>query len=235
MDLKYFKRIATFAIMSLVVVALAGCGGSGKKADKNSNKNADVNSQGLDANGCKPAQRPKSKTVKLSKPTNKLDPSKTHTVTFETNCGSFTVKLDAKKNPKTAASVAYLAREGVYDNTWFHRIITDFVAQGGDPLGNGKGDAGYKVTEKPRGKYKMNTMAMAKGGNEPAGTSGSQFYIVIGKQGTTLPADYAIAGRVVKGADTLQRIAGYAAAGADQTGTPTGTAVVLKATYKASK
>lgn len=229
MNLSHFNRIAVLALTPLVVVALAGCGGSGKSAS-----GTNVNSQGLDANGCKPAQQPKPKTVKLGKPTKTLDPAKAHTVTFLTNCGSFIVKLDAKNNPKTAASVAYLAEQGAYNNTWFHRIIADFVAQGGDPGGDGTGDAGYKVTEKPSGKYQIGTMAMAKAGQEPAGTSGSQFYIVIGQQGTTLPSDYAIAGKVDSGDGTIQRIAGYAAGSTDQSGAPTGVALVTKATYSVS-
>lgn len=213
--------------LALIFVA-AGCGDD--KAESGST--ADVNSEGLDAAGCTPAEQPEPKEVDLKKPTEKLDPDKTYTAVFETNCGSFSVELDVKNNPVTAGSFAHLVEEGVYDDTWFHRIITDFVIQGGDPSGDGTGGVGYTVEEKPDGAYEVGTVAMAKTGQDPAGTSGSQFYIVIGQQGASLPPDYAIAGKVVDGQDTTQRIASYASATGDQAGTPTGVAVVEKATLE---
>ncbi|MFY9487124.1 MAG: peptidylprolyl isomerase [Solirubrobacterales bacterium] len=226
MDSKVLKQVlVVLAVLSLALF-VAACG------DDQDSGGADVNSQGLDSNGCKPAEQPEPKQVKLEKPTKKLDASKKHFVDFATNCGNFTVELDVKNNPKTAASFAHLAEEGVYDNTWFHRIVADFVIQGGDPKGDGTGDAGYKVTEKPTGKYKLGTVSMAKGGDEPAGTSGSQFYVVTGQQGVQLPPDYAIAGRVTEGRDTTTIIAGYVGGATDQTGTPTGAAVVSKATLR---
>lgn len=218
----------------LVLVALAlsfvavGCGDD----KKSGGESADVNSEGLDASGCKPAEQPEPKEASPGKPTKKLDPDKTYTVTFETNCGDIEIELDVKDNPKTAASFAHLVEEGVYENTWFHRIVPDFVIQGGDPSGNGSGGVDYSVTEEPTGKYDVGTVAMAKTGEEPAGTSGSQFYIVIGQQGTTLPPDYAIAGKVVGGDSTSQRIASYAgtATAPGQEAPPTGAAVISKAT-----
>lgn len=228
MNRKYFSKLFV-ALVALALISIAsGCG----ESKKETGSTVETNSEGLDINGCKPAERPGKKTVKLNKPTKKLDSSKTYLATFSTNCGEFTMKLDVKHNPKTAASMAYMVEEGVYDKTWFHRIITDFVAQGGDPIGTGTGDAGFNIIEKPTGKYKNNTVAMAKGGDEPPGTSGSQFYIVIGQQGSTLPSEYAIAGTIVEGEDTVQRIAGYAATADDQSGTPTGAAVISQATLE---
>lgn len=225
------NRLSTFLIALLVftlAVAVVGCGDEKSSGE---NESADVNSEGLDAAGCTPAEQPAPKTVKVKKPSGKLDTGKKHLATFETNCGEFTIELDAKNNPKTAASFANLVEEGVYDDTWFHRIITDFVIQGGDPKGDGTGGIDYTVEEKPDGAYEIGTVAMAKTGQDPAGTSGSQFYIVIGQQGASLPPDYAIAGKVVSGQDTVTRISQYAAApGAGQTGTPTGVALVSKAT-----
>lgn len=106
------------------------------------------------------------------------------------------------------------------------------MIQGGDPKGDGTGGVDYTVREKPSGAYEIGTVAMAKTGQDPAGTSGSQFYIVIGEQGTSLPPDYAIAGKVVSGQDTLDRIALYAAGPEDQSGTATGVALVSKATLR---
>lgn len=225
------NRIGSLLVVLLALAltfVVAGCGD-----DKGSSgESADVNSEGLDASGCKPAEKPAPKEATPGKPTEKLDPDKTYTVTFQTNCGDIAIQLDVKNNPKTAASFAHLVEEGVYEDTWFHRIVPDFVIQGGDPSGNGTGGVDYSVTEEPTGKYDIGTVAMAKTGNEPAGTSGSQFYIVIGQQGTTLPPDYAIAGKVVDGDDTTQRIASYAGAtgGTGQEAPPTGAAVIEKAT-----
>lgn len=228
MNRKYLSKLLVALIAVALIAIVTGCGDSKKE----SGSTVETNSEGLDINGCKPAERPATKKLALKAPDEKLDRSKTYLAIFSTNCGEFTIELDAKNNPKTAASMAHMVDEGAYDKTWFHRIITDFVIQGGDPLGEGTGDAGYKVTEKPTGKYQINTVAMAKGGDEPPGTSGSQFYVVIGQQGTALPSDYAIAGTVVKGEDTIKRIAGYASAAGDQAGTPTGVAVVTKATLE---
>lgn len=215
------KAALTALVATLLVAGVAGCG--------DDESGANVNSQGLDANGCKPAERPPAKDVQLAGPKRKLDRAKTYVAVFKTNCGDFSVTLDVKRNPRTAASVAYLVENGVYDNTWFHRIVPDFVIQGGDPRGDGTGDAGYKVTERPKGDYQLNTVAMAKGGDEAPGTSGSQFYIVTGASGTTLPPDYAIAGKVTEGEDTLRSIAGYAGAPGDQSGTPSGVALIYEA------
>lgn len=229
MNTGIFIRPAAIATTLLVAASLAGCGDG-----KDKSKKVDVNSQGLDVSGCKPADPPKPKSVDLPAPTKRLDPSKTHKVTFKTNCGDFTVKLEVKKSPKTSASVAYLVENGVYDNTWFHRIIRFNIVQGGDPSGNGKGDAGYKVVERPRGAYEIGTMAMAKAGNEAIGTSGSQFFIVAGQSGTMLNIDYAIAGSVVDGEDTIERIGSYGPPGGDQSGKPISAAVISKAIYEES-
>ncbi|MFY9264668.1 MAG: peptidylprolyl isomerase [Solirubrobacterales bacterium] len=224
---KSFKQVVTVVIALAAALFVVACGDN-----SDSDSNANVNSQGLDVNGCKPAKRPPAKTVSLKKPKKALDPAKDYFVDFKTNCGDFTVKLDVENNPKTAASFAQLATAGVYDDTWFHRIVADFVIQGGDPAGTGTGDAGYKVVERPRGKYKIGTVAMAKAGNEPPGSSGSQFYVVTGQQGVSLPPEYAIAGRVTDGDETVQIIAGYAGGATGEAGKPSGAAVVKKAVLR---
>jgi cyclophilin family peptidyl-prolyl cis-trans isomerase len=101
-----------------------------------------------------------------------------------------------------------LAEEGFYDELTFHRIVPEFVIQGGDPEGTGSGGAGYQVVEAPPAnlKYTLGTVAMAKTETDPSGTAGSQFYIVSGPQGETLPAEYALAGHVTKGLDVVEAI-----------------------------
>lgn len=226
MNLWGSKNVAVLLLLAAFALAIAGCGGD-KKGDGASEETSL-------ANGCQQVEQPDPKDVQLDKPTKKLSADKTYTIVFKTSCGDFTVELDQKNNPKTAASFNHIASEGGYDGTWFHRIIPDFVIQGGDPLGTGTGDVGYRVTEKPDGTYKTGTIAMAKGGDEPAGTSSSQFFVIIGAQGEALPPDYAIAGTVVEGMETVMKIAEFGDPNdATGTGTPTGTALIESATPSA--
>jgi len=195
-------------IALLAVLVFAGCGdddsdsaGSGGVADKT--ETAAQNDQECAQVKAPPAQPDGG----AEKPHLKLDPAKTSTVTFETSCGDFTVKLDAKGAPNTAASFASLARSGFYDDTIFHRIVPGFVIQGGDPTGTGMGGPGYKTVDKPpsTATYTQGVVSMAKTGAEKPGTSGSQFYVVTA-QDAGLPPEYAIVGKVTSGMDTVMRI-----------------------------
>ena len=126
---------------------------------------------------------------------------------FETSCGSFTVDLDTERAPDAAASLVALARDGFFDDTIFHRIVPDFVIQGGDPTQTGSGGPGYSTVDAPPAgsKYVKGVMAMAKTAVEAPGTSGSQFFVVTGDD-VGLPAEYAIVGEVSQGIDTVERI-----------------------------
>jgi cyclophilin family peptidyl-prolyl cis-trans isomerase len=160
------------------------------------------------ASGCKQVSAPKPKPDGgAKKPTQPLDASKAWTLTFKTNCGAFTVKLDLKSAPKASASMVSLAKAGFFKNTIFHRIVPGFVIQGGDPTGKGTGGPGYSTRDKPpaNAAYTKGVVAMAKSGQEPAGTAGSQFYVVTGAD-AGLPPDYAIIGKVVKGLPVVERI-----------------------------
>src|SRR5262249_19447910 len=114
-------------------------------------------------------------------PAMQIDPSKTYTATISTSCGDITVALDAKAAPKGVNNFVYLAKNHFYDGLTWHRVVKDFVIQGGDPKGDGTGGPGYSVvTELPAGGYKLGTLAWAKAGNDPAGAAGSQFFVVTG-------------------------------------------------------
>ena len=129
------------------------------------------------------------------------------TAVVETSCGSFDIALDTERAPKTANSFAYLAEEGFYDDLTFHRIVPEFVIQGGDPAGTGAGGPGYNVVEKPPANlaYTKGVVAMAKTSAEPPGTSGSQFYVVTGAD-AGLPPEYALVGKVSEGLDVVELI-----------------------------
>ena len=142
-----------------------------------------------------------------SQPTKPLDASKVYDVTFETNCGSFTVLLDVKTSPKTSASFVSLVQHKFFDGTVFHRIVPGFVIQGGDPTATGGGGPGYLTVDKPpkNAKYTHGVVAMAKTPTQPFGTSGSQFFVVTAPD-AHLPPQYAILGRVTKGLGVVDRI-----------------------------
>lgn len=166
----------------------------------------------------------------LDPPTQVLNEGEPASVVMETSEGSFTIELDTAAAPKTTNAFAYLTEEGFYDGLGFHRIVPDFVIQGGDPKGDGSGDPGFKTVEKPPSdlKYEPGVVAMAKSGNEAPGTSGSQFFVVTGAGGASLPPEYALVGRVTQGFDVAEAIGSLG--GPDER--PTKTVVIEKATLE---
>jgi len=143
-----------------------------------------------------------------------IDQNKTYIATIKTNMGDMKVQLDAKNAPITVNSFVFLAREKFYDGVIFHRIIKDFVIQGGDPLGTGMGGPGYKFADEPvKGAYEVGSIAMANSG---ANTNGSQFFIIDGAQGAALPAKYNLFGKTIEGIDVVHKIAGITTAAGDR-------------------
>jgi cyclophilin family peptidyl-prolyl cis-trans isomerase len=140
-------------------------------------------------------------------PSASLPSGKTYALTFDTNCGSFTVTLDTETAPNTSTSLVALAREGYFDNTIFHRIVPGFVIQGGDPTQEGSGGPGYSTVDVPPSDaaYTKGVVAMAKTGAEAPGTAGSQFFVVTADD-AQLPPDYAIVGEVTEGLDVVELI-----------------------------
>ena len=158
--------------------------------------------------GCEAAEEPEPKGEgNLKNPKERLDPAKTYVATVSTNCGDFEITLDSKRAPKTGGSFKALADEGFFDGTTFHRIVSGFVIQGGDPKGDGTGGPGYSVVEAPPQDlvYEKGIVAMAKTGAEAAGTSGSQFFVVTAED-AGLPPDYALLGKVTAGQDVVDKI-----------------------------
>ena len=106
-----------------------------------------------------------------------IDADKKYSATIETTRGSIVCDLFAKEAPMTVNNFVFLAKEGFYDGTVFHRVIGDFMVQGGDPTGTGRGGPGYKFADEFKGnsnKHKVGTLSMANAG---PGTNGSQFFI----------------------------------------------------------
>ena len=180
---------------------MAGCGGDDDDDGGSEAPEAEHRGRGRRPAAASRSTRPSpSRTAARSAPKAGLDPDKTYDVELRTNCGSFTVRLDQKTSPKTAASFVALARDGFFDGTVFHRIVPDFVIQGGDPTGSGTGGPGYSTRDAPPddATYTRGVVAMAKTEAEPAGTAGSQFYVVTGAD-AGLPPDYASSARWSRG------------------------------------
>jgi peptidyl-prolyl cis-trans isomerase B (cyclophilin B) len=194
------------AFVLAACAALAGCGGSDKTAPPKVTPAATERY----TQGCATvdAKRLAPKAETLPKPTVSLDAARTYVATVDTNCGRFAITLDPKQAPLTGGSFKYLADHRFFDGTTIHRIVPKFVIQGGDPKGTGAGGPGYTITEKPPKslKYTEGIVAMAKTQNEPAGTSGSQFFVVTGPDGEQLPPEYALLGKVSGGQDVVARI-----------------------------
>jgi len=154
-----------------------------------------------------------------------LDPSKTYVATITTNFGVIKIRLDVENAPIGTEHFVKLARDGFYDGLTWHRASTDFVIQGGDPNGDGSGGSGSPVVaEVPTDHYPLGSLAAAKTGADPAGTFDSQFFIVTGSHGATLPNDYARFGMVIEGLDVAQKIEALAPASGD--GPPTQPATI---------
>ncbi|HZD72463.1 MAG TPA: peptidylprolyl isomerase [Actinomycetota bacterium] len=173
-----------------------------------------------------------------SAPTTRLDPGKTYTATFQTSCGSFSVRVDPSSAPIAAANFVSLARKGFYDSTWFHRILPGGdnigVIQGGDPKGTGQGGPGYTIKDEPaKGKaYTKYTIAMAKG--SAANSAGSQFFInTQDNNNAGWNNTYAVFGKVVSGQSVVDKI-GKTPVGGANGDSPTQAVWIEKLTVKTS-
>jgi cyclophilin family peptidyl-prolyl cis-trans isomerase len=130
-----------------------------------------------------------------------IDPSKRYTAEMVTSKGTLVIALDPIAAPATVNNFVFLARWHYYDGIVFHRIIPGFMLQGGDPEGSGRGGPADELPAP--GRYQIGSLAMANAGPD---TNGSQFFIVSGPDGTSLPPSYSLFGSVVKGLDVVAAI-----------------------------
>ncbi len=224
-------------LLCALALSLAACGGdddsgggSAPKTETSAAAAQTEKAQGV----CRDVEQPTPRDGGgEKKPQQPLSNSKTYEVTLETTCGSFTIRLDQKTSPNAAASFVALARNGFFDKTIFHRIVPGFVIQGGDPTVTGSGGPGYSTRDKvpANASYDPGVVAMAKAGNEPPGTAGSQFFVVTGA-GSGLTPDYALLGKVTKGMDAVQAIGKLGDPASGGTGTPLQSVVIEKVTVR---
>ena len=200
------SRLGPLVLLLALVLGVAACGGGDDSGGESTPEAAPPSA--AETAGCEKVDAPAPKqNADLPKPKEKLKAGGTYVATVDTSCGTFKIALDAKQAPRTGGSFKYLADKGFYDGLTFHRIVAGFVIQGGDPKGDGTGGPGYTVVEKPPGglQYVKGVVAMAKGGTEPPGASGSQWFVVTAED-AQLPPDYALLGTVVEGQDVVDKI-----------------------------
>ena len=147
-----------------------------------------------------PAPKPKTYSAP---PPKVIDTNKKYTATIETAKGKLVLELFAKDVPNTVNNFVFLAREGFYDGCTFHRVMPNFMAQGGDPTGTGMGGPGYKFADEfTSHKHGTGALSMANAG---ANTNGSQFFITYTPQ-PGLDGKHAVFGQLIEGMDVLKKI-----------------------------
>jgi cyclophilin family peptidyl-prolyl cis-trans isomerase len=141
-----------------------------------------------------------------SPPAIQIDPSKKYTAILHTEKGDIQIELFAAQAPVTVNNFVFLAREGYYNGTTFHRVIGGFMAQGGDPTGTGRGGPGYSFNDE-RGalSLKHDSEGILSMANAGPNTNGSQFFITYGPT-PHLNGKHGVFGKVTKGMDVLRSI-----------------------------
>jgi len=178
MKLKTLTRIASIILIS-AIFPLAACPG-----------------------GETPSETPKPKSYS-SPPEMQIDTAKSYTATIETEKGNLVLELFASDVPVTVNNFVFLAREGFYDGVIFHRVIADFMAQGGDPTGTGAGGPGYTFKDEfTSHSHVTGALSMANAG---ADTNGSQFFICYAPQ-PHLDGHHSVFGQLTEGMDVLLQI-----------------------------
>ena len=138
-------------------------------------------------------------------PAMEIDAEKTYKLAMQTNRGLIEIELYAQHAPKTVNNFVFLARQGFYNGIKFHRVISNFMVQGGDPTGSGRGGPGYKFEDETAGnplKHETGVLSMANAGPN---TNGSQFFITHSPQ-PHLNGKHTVFGKVISGMDVVNAI-----------------------------
>ena len=135
----------------------------------------------------------------------KAAPAEPATAVFNTSMGDFEVKLATDKAPKTTANFIKLAEKGFYDGLVFHRVIDDFMIQGGDPNGNGTGGPGYTIADEFSSSLLHDGPGVISMANRGPNTGGSQFFITL-RDCKWLDGKHAVFGKVTKGMEVVYKI-----------------------------
>jgi cyclophilin family peptidyl-prolyl cis-trans isomerase len=192
------RQLITFVVVGVLgVLVLVYCGAFSGSSDNNGDSS-------VKAAACPSLKDQARKTSFSAPPATCIDAKKAYTAVLESDVGTFKIELDNKRAPKTVNNFVVLARYHYYDGLSFHRVIKEFVVQGGDPKGTGAGGPGYTFPDEALAgsTYVTGTVAMANSGPN---TNGSQFYIVL-SDGNGLQPLYSVFGKVVEGMDNVKKI-----------------------------
>lgn len=209
------KKISFLVIATLILVLLLYATGSWQKEEKRTEEvmstystTTPVDVSGVVSASLKNGTSSAENLVIANKEIN-INKNLKKMITLETNKGNITIELFEKDAPKTAQNFLTLVNKGFYNGLIFHRVISGFMIQGGDPTGTGMGGPGYKFadelnpnTDSYKAGYVRGTVAMANSGPN---TNGSQFFIM--HKDTPLPHNYSIFGKVVSGIEVVDAIA----------------------------
>jgi len=201
------RLLITTAIVGIAALpVLAGCGSS------------DSASTAADTTASAAAPASGGKTWAAA-PAMSVDKNATYTAYMKTSKGDITIALDPKQAPKTVNNFVFLSKQGFYNGLTFHRVIPEFMIQGGDPTGTGSGGPGYSFPDElpTAGQYKIGSVAMANAGPD---TNGSQFFIVTGANGVSLPPSYSLFGQVTQGQSVANAISNVPRDAADKPNSP---------------
>jgi peptidyl-prolyl cis-trans isomerase B (cyclophilin B) len=138
-------------------------------------------------------------------PAMQIDPAKTYLATMETNRGTIELELEPQHAPKTVNNFVFLAKEGYYDGITFHRVIGNFMIQGGDPTGTGCSGPGYEFEDELKGNPLIHAAKVISMANAGPNTNGSQFFITHSPQ-PHLNGRHTVFGKVVKGQEIVDLI-----------------------------
>ncbi len=134
-----------------------------------------------------------------------IDPNKRYTATLETSKGKIVIELFAKQVPKTVNNFVFLARQGFYNGTTFHRVLPGFMAQGGDPTGTGAGGPGYTFADEFSPSLKHDGPGVLSMANAGPGTNGSQFFITYAAT-PWLDGRHSVFAKVIDGLDVAMAL-----------------------------
>ena len=138
-------------------------------------------------------------------PAMEIDSSKNYTATIRTDKGDMKFNLHADTAPKTVNNFVFLARQGYYDGTMFHRVINDFMVQGGDPTGTGSGGPGYDFADEFHADLRHDKRGVLSMANAGPHTNGSQFFITH-RATPHLDDKHSVFGQLIEGEDVLMSI-----------------------------
>jgi peptidyl-prolyl cis-trans isomerase B (cyclophilin B) len=138
-------------------------------------------------------------------PAMQIDPEKKYQALLQTDKGDIELELYPQHAPKTVNNFVFLAQEGFYDGVTFHRVISDFMIQGGDPTGTGRGGPGYKFEDEVKGNPLTHETGVISMANAGPNTNGSQFFITHSPQ-PHLNGNHTVFGKVTVGQDVVDAI-----------------------------